>query len=259
MPWVRANGVDLFYRMDGTPDGPALLLSHSLGMDLAMWAPQLQVFGERFRVVRYDGRNHGRSAVVPGACSMEDLGRDALALLDALHLKRVHFCGLSQGGMVGMWLSSHAPERVDRLVLCNTAAQMDASAVWNARIEAVRRGGMEAVAEGVLERWFTAGFRARRPDVIAAARRTLVATDPDGYVACCGAIRDQDQRASLPSIRAPTLVIAGRFDAATPPAKGHAIAEAIPGARLVELDTAHISNLEVPEEFGAAVAGFLFG
>ena len=233
MPSVRANGVDLFYRVDGAADGPALVLSHSLGMDLGMWDPQIPAFGKRFRVVRYDGRNHGRSAVVPGACSMEDLGRDALALLDALQLDRVHFCGLSQGGMVGMWLGSHAPDRIERLALCNTAAHMDAAAVWNARIEAVQRGGMEAVAEAVLERWFTAGFRARRPDVVAAARRTLLATDPQGYVACCGALRDQDQRAKLSSIRAPTLVIAGRSDAATPPAKGREIAEAITGARLV--------------------------
>lgn len=257
MPAVRANGVDLFYRLDGAPEGPTLMLSHSLGTDAGMWDPQLPALGKRFRVLRYDSRGHGRSAVVPGACTMDDLGRDALALLDALHLDQVHFCGLSQGGMVGMWLGRHAPERIARLVLCNTAARMDASGVWNARIEAVRRSGMSAVADGVIERWFTAGFRDRRPEVVASTRRTLLATSPEGYVASCAAIRDVDQVAGLPSIGAPTLVITGRHDVATPPAKGQAIAAAVPGARLIELDAAHLSNLEAPGAFDAAVLGFL--
>ena len=257
MPTVRANGVELFYRVDGAVEGPTLVLAHSLGTTLDLWAPQMSSFGKRYRVVRYDGRGHGRSGVVPGPCTMEDLGRDALSLLDALGLDRVHFCGLSQGGMVGMWLGSHAPDRIGKLVLCNTAAHMETPAGWNARMEIVRRSGMEAISEGVLERWFTAGFRARRPEVVESARRMLLASPPVGYLASCAAIRDVDERAGLPSIKAETLVIAGRSDAATPPAQGRAIAAAIPGARLVELDAAHLSNLEVPDEFGAAVLGFL--
>ena len=156
-----------------------------------------------------------------------------------------------------MWLGSHAPERIGKLVLCNTAAHMDTPAGWNARMEMVRRSGMEAIAEGVMERWFTAAFRARRPEVVGPARRMLLASPPLGYLASCAAIRDVDERAGLPSIRASTLVIAGRSDAATAPAQSRAIAATIPGARLIELDAAHLSNLEVPDEFGAAVLGFL--
>jgi len=257
MPTARANGVELFYRVDGAADAPTLVLAHSLGTTLEMWDPQMPAFAKRYRVIRYDSRGHGRSEVVPGPCTMGDFGRDALALLDALGLDRAHFCGLSQGGMVGMWLGSHAPERIGKLVLCNTAAHMDTPAGWNARMEMVRRSGMEAIAEGVMERWFTAAFRARRPEVVGSARRMLLASPPLGYLASCAAIRDVDERAGLPSIRASTLVIAGRSDAATPPAQSRAIAATIPGARLIELDAAHLSNLEVPDEFGAAVLGFL--
>jgi len=257
MPTARANGVELFYRVDGAAEAPSLVLAHSLGTTLEMWDPQMPAFAKRYRVIRYDSRGHGRSEVVPGPCTMGDLGRDALALLDALRLDRAHFCGLSQGGMVGMWLGSHVPERIGKLVLCNTAPHMDTPAGWNARMEMVRRSGMEAIAEGVMERWFTAAFRARRPEVVGSARRMLLASPPLGYLASCAAIRDVDERAGLPSIRASTLVIAGRSDAATPPAQSRAIAAAIPGARLIELDAAHLSNLEVPDEFGAAVLGFL--
>ena len=257
MPTVRANGVEIFHREDGASVGPVLVLAHSLGTDLAMWDPQLTAFARSFRVVRYDSRGHGRSGVPRGPCTMDDLGRDALALLDTLGIERVDFCGISKGGMVGMWLGIHAPGRVERLVLCNTAARMGPPGPWNQRIETVRKSGMAAIAPGVLERWFTSGFRARRPEVVEAAKRTLLATPPEGYVACCAAIRDADQLAALPSIRARTLVITGRHDQATPPAAGQAIAQAIPGAQLVELDAAHLSNLEAPEAFSSAVQTFL--
>lgn len=257
MPSVRANGVEIFHRVEGAPDGPALVLSHSLGADLGMWDPQMPGFTRPFRAIRYDVRGHGRSSVVAGPCSIDDLGRDVLGLLDALGLERVHFCGLSMGGMVGMWLGIHAPERIERLVLCNTAARMPAPEVWNQRIEAVRKSGMAGIAAGVLERWFTPAFRARRPEVVEAARRMLLATPAEGYLACCAAIRDQDQLAALSAVRAPTLVIAGSEDVSTPPAEGRAIAAAIPGARAVVLPTAHLSNLEAPDAFSTAVLQFL--
>jgi 3-oxoadipate enol-lactonase len=257
MPSIRANGGEIFHRVEGAAEGPVLLLSNSLGADLGMWDAQAPVFASRFRVVRYDSRGHGRSSVPPGPCAIDDLGRDALALLDALKLERVHFCGLSMGGMVGMWLGTHAPGRFEKLVLCNTAARMGPPGPWNERMETVRRSGLEAISGGVLERWFTPGFRARRPEVVEAARKMLLATPAEGYLACCAAIRDQDQLAALSAIRAGTLVITGRHDPATPPAAGQAIAAAIPGARVVELDTAHLSNLEAPEAFSSAVLQFL--
>jgi 3-oxoadipate enol-lactonase len=257
MPSVRANGVELFHRVEGAADAPALVLSHSLGAELGMWEPQVAGFASRFQVVRYDGRGHGRSSVPKDPCTIDDLGRDVLGLLDALGLGQVHFCGLSMGGMVGMWLGIHAPERIQRLVLCNTAARMGAPEAWNQRIEAVRKSGIAGIAAGVLERWFTPAFRARRPEVVESARRMLLATPAEGYLACCAAIRDQDQLAALSSIRARTLVIAGLKDVSTPPAEGRAIAAAIPGARAVELDTAHLSNLEAPGDFSSAVLQFL--
>ena len=257
MPIVDANGARLFYRFDGPPEAPVLMLSNSLGTELGMWEGQLPDFARRLRVLRYDSRGHGRSEVLPGPYRIEDLGRDALALLDALGVGRARFCGLSMGGMVGMWLGSNAAERIERLVLCNTSAQLGTPEIWNSRIELVHRGGMEAVTPTVLERWFTSEFRARAPQAVERVRSMLLATSPDGYAACCEALRDMDQLAAIGSIRAPTLVVVGEHDPATPPAHGRAIAERIRGATLVELKAAHLSNIEAAEQFTAAVLDFL--
>jgi 3-oxoadipate enol-lactonase len=257
MPAIRANGVETFYQFDGASRAPTLMLAHSLGAHLGMWDAQVPAFSDRFRVLRYDSRGHGRSGVPPGPYSIDDFGRDALALIDGLGLDRVSFCGLSKGGMVGMWLASNAPDRIESLVLANTSAFIGAPEIWNRRIEMVRTSGMEAIADGVLERWFTSDLRARAPQAVATARGMLVATPAAGYVASCAALRDMDQRKTLASIRARTLVIVGSRDVATPPSHGQAIAAGIPGARVVELVAAHLSNIEVPTEFNAAVLEFL--
>ena len=180
-------------------------------------------------------------------------------LLDALKIARAHFCGLSLGGMTGMWLAVHAPERIERLVLANTTAKIGAPEAYNQRIENVRKGGMAAVADTVLERWFTAGFRARSPEPVGRLREMLIATPVEGYASCCAAVRDMDQRDAIGGIRHATLIIAGTHDAATPPADGRGMAERIRGARYVELDAAHISNVEAAERFTAEVLGFLRG
>jgi 3-oxoadipate enol-lactonase len=257
MPFIDADNGRIHYQLDGNERALVLVLSNSLGTDLGMWDPQMQAFAERFRVLRYDSRGHGQSAVTPGPYTIDELARDVIALLDKLSIERAHFCGLSMGGMVGMWLGANAGERVDKLVLCNTAALIGPPELWNARIENVRKGGMEAIAAAVLERWFTPAFRERAPEAIEPVRRTLVATPAEGYVACCAAVRDMDQRDTLSSIRSPTLVIAGAQDAATPPADGRFIAQRIQGARSVELAAAHLSNIEVPERFTAEVMSFL--
>ena len=257
MPFIQANGVQLSYRLDGAPEAPLLLLSNSLGTELGMWDSQLAEFAKRFRVLRYDSRGHGGSEVLPGPYRIDDLGRDALALLDAVGVDRVRFCGLSMGGMVGMWLGSNAPERIERLVLCNTSPQIGTPELWNSRIELVRRGGMEAITPAVLERWFTSGFRARAPQAVEKVRRMLLTTSPEGYAACCAALRDMDQRDAIASIRAPTLVIAGAHDPATPPTDARAIAGRIPGATLMELEAAHLSNIEAADQFTATVLEFL--
>jgi len=258
MPTITTDdGVRIDYSLEGAADAPVLVLSNSLGTDRAMWDPQMAALRARFRVLRYDTRGHGASGVPAQPYLVDRLGRDVLALLDGCGIARAHFCGLSMGGMTGMWLGREAPARLDRLVLCNTAARIGPPEVWDKRVETVRASGMEAIVPGVIERWFTAPFRAREPAAVARIVAMLRATPPAGYVAACLAIRDMDQRAQLAAIRAPTLVIAGESDLATPAADGRFAAEQIPGARFVALAAAHLSNIEAAAEFTAALLGFL--
>jgi 3-oxoadipate enol-lactonase len=249
--------VRLFHRFDGPEGAPVLVLSNSLGCSLEMWDPQMPAFAERFRVLRYDTRGHGRSPVPKGPYSIADLGKDLVALLDANGIERAHFCGLSMGGMTGMWLGCNAPERFEKLILSNTSAQLGSKDVWNQRIATVEKEGMTGVAEGVIERWFTPEFRARDPQGVDRVRRMLLETPPAGYAACCAAIRDQDQREAVSAIRLPTLLVAGTRDPATPPEHSHAIAGKIPGARVVGLEAAHLSNIEARDRFTATVLEFL--
>jgi len=246
-------------RVDGPARAPVLVLSNSLGTNLSMWEEQLSALTQRFRVLRYDTRGHGASSVTPGPYTVAQFGGDVLGLLDALKIDRVHFCGLSLGGMIGMWLAVNAPARIDRLVLANTAPQIGPPEVWNTRIENVRKGGLEAIADTVIERWFTRGFREREAEKIARTRAMLVATSPQGYIASCAAVRDMNQRESIRAIRHPTLVIAGTHDVVTSPTEGRKMTEAIAGARYVELDAAHISNIEAAARFTAELSGFLAG
>jgi 3-oxoadipate enol-lactonase len=222
-----------------------------------MWDPQLPELRKKLRVLRYDTRGHGQSSLTPGPYSIEQLGRDVMALLDALDLDRVHFCGLSMGGMIGMWLGANAPERLNKLVLCNTAAKIGTSEVWNARIEAVRKNGMKSVASAVVERWFSPAFREKPPATVSSTLKMLEAANPEGYAACCAAIRDFDFREQLSRIRVPTLVIAGAHDPSTPPADGRFLADQIQGAQYAELDAAHLSNIEAQDRFNNEVAKFL--
>jgi 3-oxoadipate enol-lactonase len=257
MPFATVDDVRVHYRIDGPAGGPVLVLAHSLGADLTMWDPQTVGLAGSFRVLRYDARGHGASSVTPGPYTVERLAQDVLGLLDALAMPRAHFCGLSLGGMVGLWLGAHAAERIDKLVLANTAARIGTPESWNARIAAVRRGGVAAVAPAVLDRWFTADFRERRLEAVAPVRRALLATSADGYVAGCAAVRDADLRAAARAVAAPTLVVAGTHDAATPPADSRWLADATPGARYRELAAAHISNVEAADEFTAVLSDFL--
>lgn len=257
MSYLDHEGVRLHYELEGREDAPVLVLSNSLGTTLEMWAPQMPALLQHFRVLRHDARGHGRSDVPPGPYSTAQLGADVLALMDHLGIGRAHFCGLSMGGMIGMWLGTHHAGRLDRLALCNTAAKIGTPETWNPRIAKVEAEGMASIVDTVLERWFTDRFRARAPEQVAVVRDMLLNTAPAGYSANCAAVRDMDQRADLASIRVPTLVIAGTHDGSTPAADGRAVADAIPGARYVELDAAHLSNWEQSEQFTQALVAFL--
>ena len=257
MPSVRSGSVDIHYEVQGAAEAPALLLLHSLGVDLGMWEPQMPDFLRHHRIIRYDVRGHGRSGVGAGECSIEILAQDAMAVLGAAQIVKANWCGLSLGGMTAMWAAAHRPERVVRLALCNTSAHLPPAALWLSRMELVRREGMRAVAPAVIERWFTAGFRSSKPEKVARIEEMLIATPPEGYAAVCAAIAEMNQLSDIRRIAAPTLVICGAEDPATPLAHSAALCDAIAGSRLVVLPTAHLSNVERAEEFSAAVGYFL--
>ena len=240
--------IDVNYREDGAPGAPVLVLSHALGLSMAMWDPQVVPLSRAFRVVRYDHRGHGGSPVPAGRYRIEDLGRDVLRLIDRLALERVAFCGLSLGGMVGLWLAANAPERVDRLVVCCAAARMPRPNDYAERAKLVRAQGMDAIADRVIGRWFTPAFLTRRPDAVAGIKALLLATPPEGYAATCEALAAMDLLDDLPRIVASTRVIAAAEDQSTPPEQSQEIARRIPGAELVVIpDAAHLANVEQPE------------
>jgi len=236
---------------------PVLMLSPSLGTTMALFEPQLDALGDRFSMLRYDPRGHGASSVPAGGYSLDRLGRDVLGLLDHLSIARAHFAGVSLGGMVGQWLGYRAPDRLLSLILANTSAYMGPPAGWASRIATVSSQGMGALAEAVIERWFTPDFQQAHPEQVDHARAMLLATDPQGYAGCSAAIRDMDLRPTATCITVPTLVIGGRRDPATPPEHARFLADNITNARLVELDAAHLSNLEQSFAFNSAITEFL--
>lgn len=257
MSHTTIDDTTLHYALEGTPGRPVLILSNSLGTSLDMWAPQMPHFLAAFQVLRYDTRGHGRSGVAPGPYNMARLARDVVALMDHLHIARAHFCGLSMGGLTGMALAIDHPGRVDRLVLCNTAAYIGPPSGWTARIAAVEEGGVAPLAAAVVSRWLTPDYAAAHPDTVTMLETMLRATAPAGYAAACAAVRDADLREQVAHIRAPTLVISGTHDLPTPPADGRYLQQQIAGARYVELAAAHLSNQQQAAGFTSAVLDFL--
>ncbi len=239
----------LYHEIAGPADAPVVLMGASLGTNVRMWDAQAPALARRFRVVRFDHRGQGRSPVPPGPYEIADLGGDVLALMDALGVARAHYCGLSIGAMVGMWLGAHAPERVDRLVLLCTSAHHAPASAWARRAARVlAAGSTEPVADSVVDRWLTPAFATAHPEVRAHVRAMLTASPPEGYAACCGAIERMDLRGDLPRVAAPALVVAGAADPATPPEHLRLIAQRIPGARLELLaDAAHLATAEQPQ------------
>jgi 3-oxoadipate enol-lactonase len=250
--------VKLAHRIDGSGAKPALVLASSLGTTWELWDPQLPSFAHDFQVVRFDHPGHGRSPVPDGPVTVQSIADDVVELLDLLELERVSFCGLSLGGMVGMAVALQAPERLDRLVLCCTAAHLGPVEGWHERAQIVRARGPSAIAGAVLGRWFTERFREDRPEAVARYREMLEGIPAEGYAACCEAIASWDARSDVSAIRTPTLVLSGEDDVATPPEDGAFLAAAIPGAELTVLpECAHFANVEQPTLFTRALLGHL--
>ncbi|MBL8337397.1 MAG: 3-oxoadipate enol-lactonase [Rhodoferax sp.] len=258
--WITRPGARIAWRTDGSPDLPVLLVGNALGTDHHAWDGVLAPWMAHFRVVRFDARGHGASPVDASwrgrDYTIELLAQDALAVADAAGAPRFHWLGLSIGGMLGLWLASEAADRLDRLAVSNTAARLPAE-VWAERIAAVRAGGMQALVDSTMQRWFTPAFHARQDPQIAAARAAFLQLDPEAYCGCAAAIRDMDLHPALARISTPTLVIAGALDPSTPPALGRAIQAGIGHAEWLELPAAHMPQRELPDLFGAAVSRFL--
>ena len=257
MKYVEVDGGKLHYRMDGTHGKPVLVLSSSLGTDLDMWAPQIDALRPHFCIVRYDTRGHGQSSATPGPYTVEQLGRDVIALLDHVEAERAAFCGLSLGGVTGQWLGAHAPTRLTRLVLANTAPKIGTPEVWNQRIATVEASGMTAISDALIGRWFTPAFVEREPATVARMKAMLERQPAQGYAAACAAVRDADLREDIARIETPTLIVAGKHDPVTTLADAAFVASRIRSATVVEVDASHLSNIEAAPAFTRALLDFL--
>lgn len=262
MPFIEAAGITQHYDLTGPANAPVLLFANSIGTSLHIWDAVVPHLSQRYRILRYDMRGHGLTQVTPvsgdAGYSMDLLADDAAGLLDALGIVRVHVCGLSIGGMMAQRLAVKATARVHGLILCDTAGVIGPPSVWTDRIAAIRARGMAAIADGVMARWFTQAFRDGRPDQIRGYTAMVARTTEDGYVGCAMAIRDADLRAANAAIAAPTLVICGEHDVATPPDAARELAASIPGAEFKLLPgAAHIPGVEKPAELAALIDGFL--
>jgi 3-oxoadipate enol-lactonase len=257
MPVIENGQVRIRYAVSGREDGEWLVLSNSLGSSLAMWDKVVALLESQYRVLRYDTRGHGGSSVPTGPYTIDQLGADVLRLLDEVGAERVSFCGLSLGGLTGMWLGLHASHRLNRLILANTAARIASPQLWNERIDFVVQSGMEQLSAATLARWFTPQYREAHAGEMEQIRQMIAGISPDGYAACCAVLRDTDLRAHISSISVPTLVITGTHDPATPPGDGRAVADAVQGAQYIELDASHMSAWERGDKFADAVLHFL--
>ena len=257
---ISANGINVNYTLDGPAAAPVVALSHSLAADLSMWDPQMKALTARYRVLRYDTRGHGGTDAPAGPYSLDQLAEDARALLRALGLARVHWVGLSMGGMIGQTLALKAPEVFLSLALCDTSSRIpaEAKALWQERIKTAETQGMEPLVEPTIGRWLTAPFREQRKDVADRVRAMIRATNPRGYAGCCHAIAALDLTDRLSAITLPTLIVVGEEDQGTPVAASRAIQAQIAGSRLEILKSAaHLSNLEQPDAFTSVVTSFL--
>ncbi|MFZ0131199.1 MAG: 3-oxoadipate enol-lactonase [Desulfobacterales bacterium] len=257
---IEANGITIKVVISGNASGPVVLLSHSLSTTLDLWSPQLAAFEPHFRLLRCDTRGHGASDAPDGAYSLEQLADDAVAVMDALAVETVHWVGISMGGMIGQAVALNHPERLQSLVLCDTAAVIppEAQPLWQQRIEKARAEGMATLAEETLQRWFTPPYLARNPPEVRRIREMIRTTPVEGFVGCSQAIRRLDYIDRLGEIRLPTLIVVGEQDPGTPVANSEAIHRRIAGSRLKIIPSAaHLCNVEQPQAFNRALLEFL--
>jgi 3-oxoadipate enol-lactonase len=260
MPEIQTKqGFALHVEVEGPESAPVLMLSNSLCTDLRMWDDQVPAFTQHFRLVRYDRRGHGKSGVPKGPYTVDDFGHDALAIMDGLGLKKVNWCGLSMGGMVGQWLGANAPERIEKLVMSNTHSYYSDKVVWDERMKLATEKGMAFAAGPAMTRWFVKDYIAQHPDRVALIQKMFAETSLEAYLGCCAAIRNMDMRPTHPRIKAPTLVIVGLQDPATPAAAGEEIQKRIPGAKLATIDASHLSNMGQPKAYADLVLNFMLG
>lgn len=258
MPFVRAGDIVVHYELRGPAGAPAVLLANSVGTNFHVWDPQVSALAERFLVLRYDMRGHGLTDCPAGPYTIAQLGDDARLLLDAVGIDSAHVVGLSIGGLVAQRLAAAAPSRVRSLVLCDTANVIGPPSRWDDRIDAVTKGGLASIVDGVLKVWFTAGFLAAHPEIAQGFRTMLTRVPLAGYIACCHALRDADLREDDSKIACPTLVVVGDQDASTSPAAARELCAAIKGAKLeVIANAAHIPTIEQPEALNHLLLGFL--
>lgn len=254
--FTTSDAQRIAYRLEGEAGRSVLMLSNSIATDMSMWDGVVPQLLQRFRVLRYDMRGHGASDVPAGAYSLDRLGRDALELMDALALERVHFLGLSLGGMVAQWLGIHAPERIDHLVLAHSAAYLGPAADWEPRIQTILTATPNETADAFLANWFPAEMREKNDPALEPFRKVLLETKPHGIAGALAAVRDMDLRRTITLISRPTLVLGGKFDTVTRAEHSEEIAAAIPGAKLVLLPAVHMSNVESRDAFIAEVRLF---
>lgn len=259
LPRLDRNGYSLFYEWKGAREGPVLILSHSLGTDHRMWDRQVQAFGKDFRILLYDHPGHGKSTLRPAQGRIADYGGDVLALLDSLKIEKASFCGLSLGGMVGIWLGAFSGSRFDKLLLCNTGARIEDPGLLEQRILEIRKNGLESITDSVLGKWFTPGFSERESAVVQEFRSMFLSTSTEAYAMTAGTVCQMNLLSDLGRINNPTLVVYGDSDEATPPAWNFILRDTIPGARALGLTSAHLSNIEAEDEFNSGCLEFLLG
>ena len=257
MPIAHSQQTDIFYTTDGASNLPSLVFSNSLGTDHRMWQAQADALSPFFHVIRYDTRGHGQSGNGAKPCRMADLGQDVLAVLDALGIDKAHFCGLSMGGVTGQWLGLHAPDRIEKLIIANTAAKIGSSDGWLSRAASVRADGLGLVADGAGARWFTPAFTEQYPAKADRLVAGLRAGNAEGYASCCEALADADFRKEAYAIPNKTLIIAGLHDPVTTAADAEFLQQQIAAARLTLLPASHMSNIEAGAAFTQALLDFL--